>query len=131
MFRARVVAFAQRVHRHLQRLIGMTIRLLQAGVVGKIAVAVAARARRAKKGELDHGRRLRRLCAKFKPRTQRDQCAQDARTRVTAIEMPKLFCFGLGFSAQALAARLKSKGWRVAGTTRTRDRADALGDPRL
>ena len=41
--------------------------------------------------------------------------------------MPHLFCFGLGFSAQALAARLKSKGWRVAGTTRTRARADALG----
>jgi len=40
--------------------------------------------------------------------------------------MARLFCFGLGFSAEALAARLKSKGWRVAGTTRTRERAEAL-----
>ncbi|MCE9522585.1 MAG: SDR family oxidoreductase [Alphaproteobacteria bacterium] len=40
--------------------------------------------------------------------------------------MPRLFCFGLGFSAQTLAARLKSKGWQVAGTTRTRARAEAL-----
>ena len=40
--------------------------------------------------------------------------------------MPSLFCFGLGFSAQTLAARLKTKGWRVAGTTRTRGGVDAL-----
>jgi nucleoside-diphosphate-sugar epimerase len=39
---------------------------------------------------------------------------------------PRLFCFGLGFSAETLAARLKAEGWRVAGTTRTRLRADAL-----
>jgi nucleoside-diphosphate-sugar epimerase len=30
-----------------------------------------------------------------------------------------LFCFGLGFSAQALAARLSSQGWRVTGTSTT------------
>ena len=41
-------------------------------------------------------------------------------------QMPSLFCFGLGFSAQTLAARLKSKGWRVAGTTRSPERAEAL-----
>ena len=40
--------------------------------------------------------------------------------------MPRLFCFGLGFCAQTLAARLKSKGWRVAGTTRTREHMDEL-----
>jgi nucleoside-diphosphate-sugar epimerase len=30
----------------------------------------------------------------------------------------KLFAFGLGFSAQALAARLAAKGWEIAGTAR-------------
>jgi hypothetical protein len=30
----------------------------------------------------------------------------------------KLFCFGLGYSAQALAKRLAAKGWVVAGTAR-------------
>ena len=29
-----------------------------------------------------------------------------------------LFCFGLGYSAQALARRLRSKGWTVSGTRR-------------
>ena len=40
----------------------------------------------------------------------------------------RLFCFGLGFAAEALARRLKSKGWRVAGTARTRERVKALAD---
>jgi len=31
---------------------------------------------------------------------------------------PSLFCFGLGYSASALAARLLADGWRVAGTSR-------------
>ncbi len=31
---------------------------------------------------------------------------------------PRLFCFGLGYSAQALARRLRARGWAVAGTTR-------------
>jgi nucleoside-diphosphate-sugar epimerase len=30
----------------------------------------------------------------------------------------RLFCFGLGYSAEALVRRLKGKGWRVAGTCR-------------
>jgi nucleoside-diphosphate-sugar epimerase len=30
----------------------------------------------------------------------------------------RLFAFGLGFSAQALAARLSAKGWKIAGTAR-------------
>ncbi len=41
---------------------------------------------------------------------------------------PRLFCFGLGFSARALAARLQALGWRIAGTTRTPERAAALRD---
>lgn len=41
---------------------------------------------------------------------------------------PRLFCFGMGFSAQTLALRLKSRGWRVAGTTRTPQRAQALAN---
>lgn len=32
--------------------------------------------------------------------------------------MKRLFAFGLGFSAQALAARLSAKGWQIAGTAR-------------
>ncbi len=31
---------------------------------------------------------------------------------------PRLFCFGFGFSAQALAARLARAGWSIAGTCR-------------
>jgi nucleoside-diphosphate-sugar epimerase len=30
----------------------------------------------------------------------------------------RLFCFGLGYTAQALAAQLAVEGWRIAGTTR-------------
>ena len=32
--------------------------------------------------------------------------------------MSRLFAFGLGFSAQALAKRLEAKGWEIAGTAR-------------
>ena len=32
--------------------------------------------------------------------------------------MSRLFAFGLGFSAQVLAARLSAKGWQIAGTAR-------------
>lgn len=41
-------------------------------------------------------------------------------------QTPRLFCFGLGFSAQALASRLLAKGWRVAGTTRSASKAEEL-----
>ena len=37
--------------------------------------------------------------------------------------MRKLFIFGYGFSAQALADRLRPQGWTVAATTRSPDRA--------
>ncbi len=40
--------------------------------------------------------------------------------------MSRLFCFGLGYSAQALARALLGKGWRVAGTVRDAARAAAL-----
>lgn len=40
--------------------------------------------------------------------------------------MSTLFCFGLGFSAQVLAARLKAKGWGVVGTTREMQKAADL-----
>ena len=39
---------------------------------------------------------------------------------------PKLFCFGLGYSASALARRLNAQGWRIAGTCRTPARRAAL-----
>jgi nucleoside-diphosphate-sugar epimerase len=35
--------------------------------------------------------------------------------------MNRLFCFGFGPSAQALARRLKPQGWRIAGTARDRE----------
>jgi nucleoside-diphosphate-sugar epimerase len=40
--------------------------------------------------------------------------------------MRHLFCFGLGYSARALARRLQRAGWRVGGTARTQAGADAL-----
>ncbi len=45
-------------------------------------------------------------------------------------EAPRLFCFGLGYSARALALRLAKEGWEIAGTTRTGETAaeiEALG----
>ncbi len=38
----------------------------------------------------------------------------------------RLFCFGLGFSARALADRLLAAGWSVAGTTRSAEKAAEL-----
>jgi len=38
----------------------------------------------------------------------------------------RLFCFGLGYSALALARRLLAEGWAVAGTTRAPDKAARL-----
>lgn len=40
--------------------------------------------------------------------------------------MHRLFCFGLGYTAQALARPLRQAGWHVAGTTRTREGVAAL-----
>ncbi len=37
-----------------------------------------------------------------------------------------LFCFGFGYTAKALAARLAGKGWRIIGTTRSPEKANAL-----
>ncbi len=41
---------------------------------------------------------------------------------------PQLFCFGLGYSATALAEALRGDGWRIAGTTRNPARAATLAD---
>lgn len=38
----------------------------------------------------------------------------------------RLFCFGLGYSARALAARLPAQGWRIAGTARSAEKVAAL-----
>ncbi|MEX1061046.1 MAG: SDR family oxidoreductase [Methyloceanibacter sp.] len=40
--------------------------------------------------------------------------------------MSRLFAFGLGFSAQALAARLSAKGWQIAGTARDDGKIEQL-----
>ena len=40
--------------------------------------------------------------------------------------MTRLFCFGLGYSARALAGRLAADGWRVTGTSRAPSEADRL-----
>ena len=42
--------------------------------------------------------------------------------------MNHLFCFGMGFSATALAVRLKAKGWRITGTSRSQAGVGALRD---
>ncbi|HVO15982.1 MAG TPA: SDR family oxidoreductase [Alphaproteobacteria bacterium] len=41
-------------------------------------------------------------------------------------DAPRLFVFGLGYTALALAERIIAEGWRVAGTCRTPERAAAL-----
>ncbi len=38
----------------------------------------------------------------------------------------KLFCFGFGYSAAALAARLGPRGWRLAGTARSAEKVAAM-----
>ncbi|HMA14733.1 MAG: SDR family oxidoreductase [Bacteroidota bacterium] len=43
-----------------------------------------------------------------------------------SLQPGRLFCFGLGFSALALARRLLAAGWAVAGTTRSAEKAAAL-----
>jgi nucleoside-diphosphate-sugar epimerase len=40
--------------------------------------------------------------------------------------MKKLFCFGLGYSASRVAQRLAGEGWKIVGTARTREGADAI-----
>ncbi|MCG8563351.1 MAG: SDR family oxidoreductase [Hyphomicrobiales bacterium] len=40
--------------------------------------------------------------------------------------MSALFCFGLGFSARALARRLLNNGWAATGTARSEDKLEAL-----
>jgi nucleoside-diphosphate-sugar epimerase len=40
----------------------------------------------------------------------------------------RLFAFGLGFSAQALAARLAGKGWQIGGTARDQVKIDHLAE---
>jgi nucleoside-diphosphate-sugar epimerase len=39
---------------------------------------------------------------------------------------PRLFCFGLGYSASHLADLLLQRGWQVAGTVRTQEKAEQL-----
>jgi len=38
----------------------------------------------------------------------------------------RLFCFGLGYTAEVLARRLAARGWLIAGTTRDSAKAEAL-----
>jgi nucleoside-diphosphate-sugar epimerase len=40
----------------------------------------------------------------------------------------RLFCFGLGYTALALARQLMAEGWRIAGTTRVTDKQASLAD---
>jgi len=40
--------------------------------------------------------------------------------------MNRLFCFGFGMTAATLAMRLRPKGWRIAGTARTREKVKNL-----
>jgi nucleoside-diphosphate-sugar epimerase len=45
---------------------------------------------------------------------------------VNIMSQPRLFCFGLGYSARALALGLIAEGWQVAGTTREEDSVEEL-----
>ena len=40
--------------------------------------------------------------------------------------MPRLFCFGLGYSALAVARKLQAEGWEIAGTCRSAEKQAAL-----
>ncbi|MDW3098513.1 MAG: SDR family oxidoreductase [Alphaproteobacteria bacterium] len=40
--------------------------------------------------------------------------------------MPRLFCFGLGFSALTFARHMQQQGWQVAGTCRSEEKAEVL-----
>ncbi|MGD1935689.1 MAG: SDR family oxidoreductase [Candidatus Phaeomarinobacter sp.] len=40
--------------------------------------------------------------------------------------MPRLFCFGLGFSATVFARQMQQQGWQVAGTCRTEEKEATL-----
>ena len=42
--------------------------------------------------------------------------------------LSNLFCFGLGYTARALAARLMGRGWRVAGTARSEKNLQSIRD---
>jgi len=44
----------------------------------------------------------------------------------SADRSPHLFCFGLGYSALALARRLTASGWAVTGTCRSAEREARL-----
>jgi nucleoside-diphosphate-sugar epimerase len=44
----------------------------------------------------------------------------------SASRMTSLFCFGLGYSALALAERLSGKGWRISGTIRDEGRGRSI-----
>ena len=41
-------------------------------------------------------------------------------------KLPVLLSFGHGYTAQVLARRLMSQGWRVIGTTRSQEKAEAI-----
>ena len=42
------------------------------------------------------------------------------------LPVPELFCLGFGYSAQALARRLRERGWGVSGTVRSETRVAAV-----
>jgi nucleoside-diphosphate-sugar epimerase len=46
-------------------------------------------------------------------------------------QKPHLFCFGLGYTALALARTLTAQGWRVTGTCRAAAHAEAIAGPGL
>src|SRR3954468_14712862 len=46
-------------------------------------------------------------------------------------QQPHLFCFGLGYTAKALAGALLERGWRVTGTFRDASHAAAARRPGL
>ncbi|MEM1139674.1 MAG: SDR family oxidoreductase [Pseudomonadota bacterium] len=45
--------------------------------------------------------------------------------------MPRLFCFGLGYSALVFARQLRAEGWDVAGTCRTAEKIGGLRGGRI
>ena len=75
------------------------------------------------------GTRPRNIPAKgFEQQAWHRYCAHrdDHPSNTGALMTNKLFCFGLGFSARLVADQLREDGWKIAGTTRSADKARLL-----
>jgi nucleoside-diphosphate-sugar epimerase len=66
---------------------------------------------------------------------KQDRGAKGALSAVRPVDSiasgPQLFCFGLGYSARALAGRLMDEGWIISGTCRSEEKRASLAAQRI